>query len=138
LPKFWQNVNVVRFHCQSDDVEKSSEKLEGDLGLYKIVQIMVNEKWTQGKKLYDAGKENAGKQLMAYYIYIDNMGKKAMGAFTREEFKNAVYRYIDTKPSVLKSLKQVSDGSGRTLYNHSNAREKLATDLFERHYGNQQ
>jgi hypothetical protein len=116
LPKFWQNINYTRFHKQLDDVDKSAEKLKGLYEIYKITQLMV-----------DAEYENGNER---FYLYIDNMKRKIRGQYSKEMILEAIYRYIDFSPNILRPLLNERTEGGRRLRTYSEARQEKAEELF--------
>ena len=116
LPKFWQNINYCRFHKQLDDVDKSEEKLAGLYEMYKIAQIMVDNEYERGNK--------------RYFVYVDDMGRKIVGNYTREALLEAIYRYIDYSGKILKPLINERTEMGGKVRSYTEAREEKANQLY--------
>lgn len=84
-PKIWQNLNWIRFHKNSDSVEKHASKLDDKYEICKITEYMVNEQYIKGNE--------------RYYLYIDLDEEKIYGNYTEKMVKDAVLELIAENPS---------------------------------------
>lgn len=78
-PRIWQNSRWVRMHYQADNVTDIKGKLP-NLELYKIAQILVNNRYFSGDK--------------RFFVYVHNFSNKIEGAFTQKEFEIATEQYL--------------------------------------------
>jgi hypothetical protein len=115
-PRIWQNARWVRMHYQADNVNDIKGKLP-NVTMYKIAQILVNNRYFNGDK--------------RFFVYIFNFANKIEGAFTKEEFKTACSQFLSSNK---KEIKEFAD-----MYNARNlddAKAKLINQYCEMYYGN--
>lgn len=79
--KIWQNINWLRFHKNTDSVDRHQQKFQDKYELFKIVELMVN-------KQYYAGNNR-------FYVFVDVDEEKILGNYTRQMFEDAMQEYID-------------------------------------------
>lgn len=115
-PRIFQNARWVRMHYQADNVDDIKGKLP-NLTMYKIAQILVNNRYFNGDK--------------RFYVYIHNFENKIEGKFTKLEFRLACSQYLSTNR---KYIKEQADMSGTSM---ETARDLLATQYFTMYYGNE-
>jgi hypothetical protein len=120
-PVFFENINFVRFHKQTDDVDRYKEKLEPE-ELFKITQIMVDNE-------HKIGNER-------FYVTIDNSRKKIFGAFSPKMLYVAIHEYIRTHPFVLRKYLSLTDDEGKKVYNYKTALQKQAIQYYNDYNGN--
>ena len=77
--KIWQNLNWIRFHKNSDSVERHKNKFPDKIDLFAIVESMVN------KRYYDGDTR--------FYLYVDVDEEKIYGNYDEELFNHAVDEY---------------------------------------------
>ncbi len=79
------NTRFVRMHRQNNDIAKIYDRLSDKFTLFKIAQIIVNER-------YDSGDTR-------FYLYIDVPNDKIKNkSITEKEFENACEIYLYTYP----------------------------------------
>jgi hypothetical protein len=122
LPKLWQNADFIRFHKQLDDVEKSKHKLAGKYEMFKIAENLANRKLDNGTK--------------HFFVYVDNLGWKLSGSFSKEDMIDAIHLYIDENSSALRNLLFMKDEKGYNMFNYAEARSEKTRQLFEKYWGN--
>jgi len=115
-PRIWQNARWVRMHYQADNVSDIKGKLP-NVTMYKIAQILVNNRYFSGDK--------------RFFVYIFNFANKIEGAFTKEEFKTACGQFLNSNK---KEIKEFLDMSGSK--NMDEARKMLIEQYYEMYYGN--
>ena len=74
--KIWQNLNWIRFHKNSDSVERHKQKFPDKIDLFAIVESMVN------KRYYDGDTR--------FYLFVDVDEEKIFGDYDEELFNYAV------------------------------------------------
>lgn len=115
-PRIWQNARWVRMHYQADNVSDIKNKLP-NVTMYKIAQILVNNRYFNGDK--------------RFFVYIFNFANKIEGAFTKEEFKTACSQYLAANKREIKEFSE--------MYNTrdiDDAKDKLIDQYVEMYYGN--
>lgn len=114
-PRIWQNSRWVRMHYQADNVNDIKGKLP-NLELYKIAQILVNNRYFNGDK--------------RFFVYIHNFSNKIEGKFTADEFLIAAQQYLQVTKSKVREHKE--------MYNlkESEAMEHCKQTLLTQYYGN--
>jgi hypothetical protein len=115
-PRIWQNARWVRMHYQADNVSDIKGKLP-NVTMYKIAQILVNNRYFSGDK--------------RFFVYIFNFANKIEGAFTKEEFKTACGQFLNSNK---KEIKEFLDMYGSK--NMDEARKMLTEQYYEMYYGN--
>ena len=115
-PRIWQNARWVRMHYQADNVSDIKGKLP-NATMYKIAQILVNNRYFSGDK--------------RFFVYIFNFANKIEGAFTKEEFKTACGQFLNSNK---KEIKEFLDMYGSK--NMDEARKMLTEQYYEMYYGN--
>jgi hypothetical protein len=81
--KIWQNINWVRFHKNTDSVDRHKQKFEDKYELLKIIELMVN------KQYYDGNKR--------FYVYADIDDEKIRGNYTPEMLNVAIDEFISSQ-----------------------------------------
>ena len=78
--KVWQNLNYVRYHRNTDSVERHKKKFEDKYEAFKIIEIMVNKQFLSGNT--------------RFYVTFDADEEKIKGAYSKKMFSEAVDEYI--------------------------------------------
>ena len=115
-PRIWQNSRWVRMHYQADNVNDIKGKLPNPT-MYKIAQIIVNNRYFNGDK--------------RFYVYIHNFANKIEGAFTKTEFKSACGQYLSSNKKYIKEHADMMQSKDL-----DSARNMLANQYFDMYYGN--
>ena len=115
-PRIWQNARWVRMHYQADNVTDIKGKLPNPT-MYKIAQIIVNNRYFNGDK--------------RFYVYIHNFANKIEGAFTKTEFKSACGQYLSSNKKYIKEHADMMQSKDL-----DSARNMLANQYFDMYYGN--
>ena len=99
--KIWQNANWLRFHKNSDSVERHKNKFPDKYELFSIAENIVNGQYFNGNP--------------RYFIYIDLDEEKIRGKLTSAIINSAVDEYLSknfnrvVKPAINK--KNLTDGT---------------------------
>jgi hypothetical protein len=120
LPKIWQNADEVRFHHQTDEVDKG--KLKDSYELFKIAQLCVDIEFEKGN--------------VRFYVWINKITGKIIGNFTKEMFLYAIKEYIATHPAKLAPLLIRRDEVGKKVYTYPQAENIMSIKLFNKFWGN--
>ena len=110
--KIWGNTNLVRFHKNTESVERHKQKFPDKEEYMKIAENMVNNEYMKGNK--------------RFFVYVDMDEEKIRGDFSIEVFELGVDDYINEKHRELVKpyLIQV-DAKGKKLYDMNSARTKV-------------
>ena len=114
-PRIWQNSRWVRFHYQADNVMDIKNKVS-NVALFKIAQLLVNDKYFGGDK--------------RFFVYIHNFANKIQGNFTKEEFENACQKYLTSNKKDVKEFQRMQDCS------YEEALDGKVEELCQEYYGN--
>ena len=79
-PKIWQNSNWLRFHKNSDSVERHKNKFPDKYQLFSIAENIVNSQYFNDNP--------------RYFIYIDLDEEKIRGKITPQMRENAIDDYL--------------------------------------------
>lgn len=122
-PKIKANMNVLRFHKVSEDVERHKNKFQEYTEILKIAEILVNNKYKNGD--------------IRFYCYVDFDRDIIHGNFNKADFQNAITEYIqDNESLTIGKYLRKKDRDGKNIYNYRQALEKCEIDLFNKYYGN--
>lgn len=116
--RMWQNANVIRFHYQMDDIDRYKARIP-NYELFKIAQLMVNEKYYSGHE--------------RFFCYVMNQLNKIKGDFTKSDFVAACRMYLELHPSKVKSVQQKY---GKDYPARVKAMTECIVDLYKKYYGN--
>ena len=118
-PKVWQNVNWLRFHKNTDSVDRHQGKFEDKYEYMKITEILVNNKYKSGDQ--------------RFYAFIDVDDEKIRGDFSEAEITSAIDEYIslNQRKLVTPMTKRMDSGGKKVVKNHSEAFLKIRNDLLK-------
>jgi hypothetical protein len=114
-PRIWQNSRWVRMHYQADNVNDIKNKVTNPT-LFKIAQLLVNEKYFGGDK--------------RFFVYIHSFANKIQGKFTKQEFEQACKKYLSTNKKYIKEYQQMNDCS------MDEALDGQVQQYIDQYYGN--
>ena len=114
-PRIWQNARWVRMHYQADNMNDIKGKLP-NVTMYKIAQILVNNRYFDGDK--------------RFYVYVHNFANKIEGKFTKVEFLDAVEKYLNTNKREIKEYCEMNEAT------KSEALSWLKKQYYDQYYGN--
>jgi len=115
-PRIWQNARWVRMHYQADNMNDIKGKLP-NVQMYKIAQILVNNRYFNGDK--------------RFYVYVHNFANKIEGAFTKTEFETACSQFLSSNKREVKEFQEMYDKR-----NFEEAKSLLVNQYLEMYYGN--
>lgn len=110
--KIWGNTNLMRFHKNTESVERHKQKFPDKEEYMKIAENMVNNEYMKGNK--------------RFFVYVDMDEEKIRGDFSKDIYELGVDDYINEKYRELVKpyLIQVND-KGKKLYDMNTARAKV-------------
>jgi len=106
--KIWQNINWLRFHKNTDSVDRHKKKFEDKWEALKIVEILVNKQYFNENKYF--------------YLTFDTDTEKILGNFSDKMMSEALDEYISTNHTrLVKPLLNQVDTKGKKKYTRVNA-----------------
>lgn len=114
-PRMWQNARWVRMHYQADNVNDIKGKVTNPT-LYKIAQLLVNNRYFNGDK--------------RFYVYIHNFANKIEGKFTKKEFIDACEKYVNQEKKEKKEYRMMHSCT------EAEAIKGLCKQYYDQYYGN--
>jgi len=108
-PKIWQNLNWIRFHKNTDSVDKHRTKFEDKYEMLKLVENYVNNEY-----------HNFNNQR--YFCYVDIEDEKIKGV-DRKRFESIVEQYLaDNYKKIISPMLQRRDlGKGSKVHTPESA-----------------
>ena len=119
-PKIWQNLSWIRFHKNTDSVDKHRNKFEDKYEMLKLVENYVNNEYHNGNQ--------------RYFCYVDIEDEKILGV-DRKKFDTIVEQYISENYTKLISpmLKARDIGKGAKKHTTESA-VKFQKDRIIKYY----
>lgn len=115
--KIWQNVNWLRFHKNTDSVDRHRKKFEDKYEAFKICEILIN-------KQYFGGNER-------FYLTFDCDHEKILGAYSQKMILEAIDEYIALNHRTkIKPLLNYTNAQGKKMYNIQTATKHVKQELF--------
>lgn len=114
-PRMYSNARWMRMHYQADNVNDIKGKI-ANLPMYKIAQIIVNNRYFAGDK--------------RFYLYIYNFANKLEGKFTKREFKEACKQYLMSNKKYIKEYRNMHNCT------EEQALEGQIKQYYNQYYGN--
>ena len=93
--------------------------MSGDDELFKIAQLLVNEKYYKGEE--------------RFFCYVLNQLNKIKGAFSKKDFIVACRQYFELHPAKVKSIAQKY---GKGYEAKVKAMKECIFDFYKKYYGN--
>jgi len=110
--KIWGNTNLMRFHKNTESVERHKNKFPDKEEHMKIAENMVNTEYMKGNK--------------RFFVYVDMDEEKIRGDFSREVYEQGVDDYINERHrELIKPYLVQVDAKGKKLYDMNTARTKV-------------
>ncbi|HAI43577.1 MAG TPA: hypothetical protein DCM40_38500 [Maribacter sp.] len=120
--KIWQNINWLRFHKNTDGVDRHKKKFEDKYEIFKICEILVNKQYFNGNKYF--------------YLTIDCDNEKIRGAFSDKMIDEAIDEYIATNfTKKVKPLVNQRDVKGKKKYTNASATAQVKAQLRKMYLG---
>lgn len=116
-PRMWQNVTEVRFHMQTDDIDRYRRRIP-NYELFKIAQCLVRYKYLKA----------GDKRFFCYVAVADNY---ITGDFSQKDFHIACQDYLQINTT---KVNQVSKKYGKGLEADAKAKQVISQELFQMYY----
>jgi hypothetical protein len=119
-PKVWQNLNWIRFHKNSDSVDKHHKKFDDRHEALKIVEILVNRQYHAGDK---------------YFFCTYNCDDEVIyGNYSKTQIMDAIEEYISLNYNKkIKPLLNMRNSKGKLKFTHEMAHKHIK-DLIVKMY----
>jgi len=85
--KIWQNINWLRFHKNTDSVDRHRKKFDDKWEAFKIIEILVNKQYFNGNKYF--------------HLTFDCDNEKILGNYSDKMISEAIDEYIAINHSKL-------------------------------------
>jgi hypothetical protein len=122
-PKIWQNINWIRFHKNSDSVDRHQKKFQDKYDFLKISEIMVNSEYFNGNK--------------RFFVYVDTDEEKIMGEYTPKMLKDAISEFVATQHNrLVKPQLNKRDEYGNANAEPQKVIREVKDRMFKMYYGN--
>jgi hypothetical protein len=115
-PKIWQNLNWVRFHKNTDSVDRHRGKFEDKYEMMKIMENMVNNQYYNGNQ--------------RFYLFADVDEEKIYGKYNDKMFNEAMDEYLSQNyRKVVAPVLNEKDGSGKKKYTAQQAMDTIKAKI---------
>lgn len=121
-PKIWQNLNWVRFHKNTDSVDRHKNKFEDKYEMLKLVEILMNSQYYSGNQ--------------RFYCWVDIDDEKILGKIDKTMMQHTIDEYISGNyKKVITPLLQEVDMEGKKKYTAKTAitsvKDRLISTYFK-------
>lgn len=111
-PKIWQNLNWVRFHKNTDSVDRHRTKFEDKYEMMKIIEIMVNNEYYKGNN--------------RFFLFAEVDEEKIYGKYSEKMFEEAVKEYLaGNYRKIVAPVLNEKDESGKKKHTQQSAQELI-------------
>jgi len=116
--KIWQNINWLRFHKNTDSVDRHKKKFEDKYEALKIMEIMINNQYFNGNT--------------RFYLTFDCDNEKILGTYSAKMMSDSIDEYIalNHRTKVKPLLNQV-DKNGKKIYTPLTATQQVKKQLLK-------
>jgi hypothetical protein len=119
--KIWQNLNWIRFHKNTDSVDKHRHKFEDKYEMLKIAETLVNQKYNSGD--------------VRYFLYVDIDDDKLLGNITSKDINEATEEYISSYyKKVITPLLNQKGLDGKAKYTQKSAIETVKSRIRNNYF----
>lgn len=116
--KIWQNINWLRFHKNTDSVDRHKKKFEDKWEAFKICEILVNKQYFGGNS--------------RFYVTFDCDQEKIYGTFSDKMINEAIDEYIALNHRLkVKPLLNQTNSQGKKVYSVANATSHVKKELIQ-------
>jgi hypothetical protein len=116
--KIWQNINWLRFHKNTDSVDRHKKKFEDKWEAFKICEILVNKQYFGGNS--------------RFYVTFDCDQEKIYGTFSDKMITEAIDEYIALNYRLkVKPLLNQTNSQGKKVYSVVTATANVKKELMQ-------
>lgn len=120
--KIWQNINWIRFHKNTDSVDKHKKKFEDKYEYLKIAEILINNRYYKGDQ--------------RYYLYVDIDDEKLLGDINKKELDEAINEYISKYyRQIISPLLNQKDLKGKPMHSAESAMKLVKSRIYTNYVG---
>lgn len=106
--KIWQNINWLRFHKNTDSVDRHLKKFEDKFEYLKIAEILINNQYYNGNK--------------RFFLFVDIDNEKIQGDFDKKLLDDAINKYIESYyRKIITPLLKQKDLNGKNKFTQTSA-----------------
>lgn len=106
--KIWQNINWLRFHKNTDSVDRHIKKFEDKFEYLKIAEILINNQYYNGNK--------------RFFLFVDVDNEKIQGDFNKKLLDDAINEYIEKYyRKIIAPLLKQKDLNGKNKFTQKTA-----------------
>ncbi len=117
-PTIWQNINWLRFHKNTDSVDKHAKKLDDKYEAFKICELMVNKQYRDGN--------------IRFFVTYDCDMEKIHGSYSLAMIDAAIDEYIALNYNrKVKPLLNMRDNNGKTKFTPATAVKHVKEELYK-------
>lgn len=118
-PKVWQNLNWLRFHKNTDSIDRHKLKFEDKYEYLKIAEILVNNEYESGN--------------IRFYCFIDIDNEKIRGNFGKEQMQAAIDEYIslNERKMIRPLLNRRQENGGKIFSSYDEAFHTVRNKLMK-------
>tara|TARA_R110002012_G_C11673984_1_gene613423 strand:+ start:3067 stop:3903 length:837 start_codon:yes stop_codon:yes gene_type:complete len=122
-PKIWQNLNWIRFHKNSDSVERHQKKFQDKYEFLKIAEIMINEQYFEGNE--------------RFHLYVDLDKEHILGEYSPKMMKDAIDEFVaENYNKIIKPKLNRRDDYGKVISNPKKVTREVKDRYFKMYNGN--
>lgn len=117
-PKIWQNINFLRFHKNTDSVDKHQRKFDDRYEAFKICEILVNKQYHNGNN--------------RFYLTYDCDTETIYGNYSKAQIMDAIEEYISLSYNrKVKPLLNMVDSKGKKKFTPERAYSEVKNTLIK-------
>lgn len=119
-PKIWQNINYLRFHKNTDSVDKHKNKFDDKYEAFKICEILINKQYFGGNK--------------RFHLTYNCDDEKIMGNYSKPMIMEAIDEYISINHNkIVKPLVNMKDSKGKAKFTHASAHKHVKDRIVKQY-----
>ena len=120
--KIFQNINWLRFHKNTDSVDRHKNKFPDKYEIFKICEILVNKQYFNGNRYF--------------HLTIDCDTEKIKGAFSDRMINEAIDEYLAMNfTKKVKPYLNQRDTKGKKKFNSTTASQQVKQQLRKMYLG---
>lgn len=119
--RIWGNLNMLRFHKNTESVERHHDKFPDKYAIMRIAEIMVDNKYLDGD--------------IHFFVYVDMDEQKIRGEeeLPDDFIEQSINQFLDENPKTYKALTRSQDSKGRKR-NEQTAKNEMKERLKKMYF----
>jgi hypothetical protein len=119
--KVWGNLNQLRFHKNTESVERHVQKFPDKYEMLRIAEILVNEEYSKGNS--------------RFYVYVDMDELKIRADVPDDIIDNAIDMFVNENyNSLLKPYLVQKNAQNKKMYDEGKAKIEVKKRLFQTYF----